>query len=478
MKNIISILILSVLLYSCSELDINSDPDNLAEDEVTPSVQLPAGIAGIAGSQGAYGALIGGFWSQYWTQSNASNQYKTIDDYGLTIVDYNGLWTSMYDALGDIRNVKEMALEEQNWNYYLIATVLEVQGSQFLADFYDQIPYDEANKPLEFPEPHFQSGEELYDVFIAELDDALSRDLENSIGESPADDDFLFQGDMSQWIRYANTLKLKIYMRQTEARPSIAQEGITELLTSGAEFLTVDAAMTQFIDEANRSNPLYESDKRQLNTTLNLRASKTMYSFLEENNDPRIDLFYTEGDPLIQGDYNSDAASADIAVVVLDPEASVYFLSKAESFFLQAEADLRYNGGANTKNLYDQAVTAGMAQYEIDAAPFIAAGGAYEYPASGTFDEQLKAIITHKWLSGFPGNGYEAFFETNRTGYPEVSDVPQDDASYVPGELSYSLNGTTGGEFPKRMLFPSAETSYNSNAPEVVPITEPVWWDQ
>lgn len=477
MKKIFLILTATTLFLSCSDekFDINRDPDNLSPNGVALSTQLPAGIVGLVGAQGSYYALIGGFWSQYWTQGNSSNQYKEIDDYSVGTADYINGWTAMYDALGDIRNVKRLSKEQENWNYYLISTVLEVQASQIMADFYDQIPYAEANN-INILQPKFNTGIEVYDLLASDLKEALSKDLSSSKGNTPLTDDFIFGGDMTKWTGYANSLLLKVYLRQTEVRPTVAQAGITSLLNSGAEFLDTDAAMTQFEDAPDRSNPLFETDRRQLNTTINLRASKTLFSYLDDNEDERIDSYYNAGNPLNQGDFNNLVAQTSIAVVKLNATTPVYLMSREESLLLQAEALERYKAGAGAKAKYDQAVIESFEKYELDGSTFVATGGAYAYP-SGTFDTKLKSIITQKWISGFPGNGFEMFFEQNRTGYPKVSTVPQTNESYVPGEFAYSVNGTTGGKFPKRLEFPSNVLTRNQNAPALVPVTTTVWWD-
>ncbi|MEQ9564285.1 MAG: SusD/RagB family nutrient-binding outer membrane lipoprotein, partial [Pseudomonadales bacterium] len=186
---------------------------------------------------------------------------------------------------------------------------------------------------------------------IADLNDALSKNLGASKGNIPLNDDFIFGGDMAKWVQFANTMKLKIFLRQADARPSVAQSGIGAL---GNNFLAEDAAMTQFINEANRSNPLYESDRRQLNVATNLRASTTMYSYLSANNDPRLDLYYGPGNPLNQGDYQSLAAPNSVSVVNLSATTPVYFISAEQSLFMQAEARERFSGGAGAKALYDQ----------------------------------------------------------------------------------------------------------------------------
>ena len=474
-KFIISIIVLSTAFIGCStDLDINRDPDLLDPNSAPLSAQLPAGITGIAGSEGAPLAIIGGFWAQYWTQSNAANQYKDIDNYSIGTSDYNFAWDGMYDALGDIRNIKRRALAENNWKYYLIATTLEVQASQILTDFYGSVPYSEANN-REILSPKFDSGESIYDAMIADLDDALSRDLSASVGDSPAADDFIFGGDMENWTKFANTLKLKVYMRQTESsRAAIADAGITALLASGVEFLDTDAALTQFSDAINQSNPLYEYNNRRLNVATNLRMSTTTASFLDANSDPRKASYYLAGNSLNQGDYANTVGAGTIAIVNLSATTPVLFLSAEESFFLQAEAAERYSGGAGAKALYDAGVTANFNRYGADATALLS--GAYAYPTAGSFDDKLKAIITQKWIASFPGNGFEAFFEQNRTGYPEISAVPQTSASYVPGEFAYGVNGVTGGQFPKRIVYPLSERNPNTNAPALVPITTPVWW--
>lgn len=476
-KFIISILVLSTTFISCStDLDINRDPDSLDANAAPLSAQLPAGIIGIVGPQGAPMAIIGGMWSQYWTQSNAANQYKIIDNYSIGTQDYNNAWNSMFDGLGDIRNVKRKALEEKNWKYYLIATTLEVQASQILTDFYGDIPYVEANN-VSILEPKFNTGQEIYSLMIADLNDALSKDLSTSVGPTPLKDDFIFGGNMVNWTKFANTLKLKIYMRQTNSpNAAAANAAITALLSSGAQFLDIDAAMAQFEDAINQSNPLYEFNNRRLNVATNLRMSTTIASFLDLNGDARKASYFLPGNSLNQGDYDSTAGAGTIAIVKLSATTPVLLMSKEESLFLQAEAMERFKSGVGAKALYDEAVSANFSRYSLSATTLLAS--TYAYPVVGTFEQKLEKIITQKWIASFPGNGFEAFFEKNRTGYPKTSTVPQSNIAYVPGQITYAVNGVTGGLFPKRLAYPSSERNSNANTPALIPITTPVWWNK
>jgi hypothetical protein len=475
-KFIISILVLSTTLIACtSNLDINKDPDLLDPSSAPLSSQLPAGIIGIIGSEGAPIAIIGGFWSQYWTQSNAANQYKIIDNYSIGTGDYNWAWNGMYDGLNDIRNVKRRALAEENWNYYLIATTLEVQASQVLTDLYGSIPYKEANNSS-ILQPKFNTGEEVYTYMIEDLNDALSKPLSASKGSLPTKDDFIFGGNMENWTKFANTLKLKIYMRQTaSSRAAIASAGITEMLNAGTSFLSVDAGMTQFTDAISQSNPLYEANNRSLNSATNLRMSTTLASYFDANSDTRKAKYYLVGNSLNQGDYDNAAGAGTFAIVNLNATTPSLLMSKEESLFLQAEALERFKSGTGAKALYDEAVNANFSRYELSGATYLT--GAYAYPTTGSLANKIEAIITQKWIASFPGNGFEAFFEKNRTGYPKTSAVYQTDANYVPGQFVYSKTGTTLGLFPKRMVYPLSERNANTNTPTLIPITTPIWWN-
>jgi len=480
MKKIATLITALFLLVSCDEtFDINRDPDLLPVGQAYSTI-LPAGIAGVVGAQGSYYAIIGGFWSQFWTQNTTSNQYKDIDQYSIGTNDYQAGWGAIYDALNDIKVVKAKALAEGNWNYFLIATVLEVQASQVMTDLYDDIPYAESNNPL-ILQPKFNTGKEAYDLMIADLKLALSKNLASSVGDTPAKDDFIFNGDMTKWTKYGNTLLLKLHLRLTEVNPALAESGIKALINSGAKFLDVDASMHNFEDADSKSNPLFESDRRQLNTTLNLKASTTMYSYLDLNDDPRIAKYYENGGTPSgkannQGDFLNNATG--LSTVILAPTTPAYLISAEESYFLQAEALTRYYGGAGAKAAYDLGVAANFKKYSLSSDSLLASGGNYEFPTSGTNAQKIEAIITQKWIASFPGNGYESFIEQNRTGYPIASTtIPQTSEDYVPGHFAVSVRSVIGKNFPKRIVLPNTVKSRNPNAPALKAITLPVWWD-
>ncbi|MBK7232548.1 MAG: SusD/RagB family nutrient-binding outer membrane lipoprotein [Saprospiraceae bacterium] len=485
MKKILVLFIFILLTgTSCSDwLDINTDPNN--PTEVPADLILPNAQMQIAGAVGGDYAILGGIWSQHWTQSHIASQYKDIDSYDLTDKDFEIDWSELYsDALVDLAEIKSKSSAAGEWNSFLQATCLEAYTFQILADLYDKIPLKEALQGSANLTPKFDNGKEVYDELFARIDAALGKDF-NSSNVVKVTSDLLFgtqdkAAQIDSWKRFANTLKLKLLLRQTEsANGAAATQKISDLLAAGTEFLTGHAAISIFIDEANRSNPLYENNVRQLNVATNLRASYTLLSLLQANNDPRLDAYFVPGSTghfaLAQGDFNeltSVTPGARTSSAKFSATTPFYFFSADEVSFMLAEAILRTGGNAES-NYYD-GVRSAFSKFGLTA-PQNLLDNVYKFPSSGSVEEKLEAIITQKWLASV-NQGYESFFDQNRTGFPRISNVAADDPAYVPGRYTYSIEGVTSGRFPKRLIFPDLSRRVNPNTPAFVAITEKVWW--
>lgn len=481
-----------LVLFSCSkQLDINTDPNNPALNQGNPKLVFPIALASSIGRIGGDLAILGGIWSQFWTQNTTSNQYKTIDAFDLSKSDYGASWDELYaGSLNDANYIVTKAKENKDWNFYLMGTVLKAYTYQVLVDLYDQVPYTEAFQGASNLQPKFDDGFTVYKGLLAELDTALSKDFDESTVTPGGNADLIFPASdqnwkVDNWINFANTLKLKLYLRMVYAKPAEAEAGIKALYASGANFLNVDASVRVFQDQPDKSNPLYEYNFRKLNTDANLKASTTFLSWLQANSDPRLPFYFqpttgstTSYSGINQGDYlNPDPSFNTASKARVAPTDPVDYISLAESNFLQAEALERYFGGVGAKAKYDAGVTASFARYQQNASAFLGAGGKYAYPTSATLEQKIEAIIVQKWASMPNAHALEAYFERNRTGYPRTSLVYSTAATYVPGQFVYPKNAVTAGKFAKRLIFPDSERSKNSNTPAEKTITEKVWWD-
>ncbi len=479
---------------SCEKefLEVNQDPNRPLNSTV--QTVLPTALGYTAYTMGNQYQILGGFWAQYWTQGPTANQYNNLDRYVITSDDYNRPWSDLYSGpLRDLQYVYDEGLKLKNnasgsaldkvrgGNYAAVARIMQAYIFQTLTDLYGDIPFTKALQGATESggniTPRYESQPEVYDGLIRMLDEAAAL-ADPEAAEHPHSDDFVFEGDMAEWLRFANTLKLRVYLRQSEVRPEVAQQGIQSLIASGAQFLTRDAEVP-FVDAQFNQNPLYMTF--QALGTANILASNTVLDYLKSTNDPRIEAFFTKAtrkpfagqfNGLNQGEGKAGEFSSDVASThyskpspqVVGPDAPVILMSVAESNFLQAEAAARGWLPGNAAALYEAGVTASFDRLQLaEAAAAYLAQPAVAFPATGSQQEQIKAIITQKWVAMTGTHHVEPWNEWRRTGYPDF--------------LRVSLDTQIGNTFPARLLYPSSEETRNPNVPAQLTVKDRVWWD-
>ena len=446
----------AVLVSSCSEsfFDINVDPNNPAE--VTAALALPSGISGTAYVLGGYYMALGGFWSQQYAQAPAASQWAEWETYNLTEDDFDRQFTTLYaGALNDYEYVRTVSSKTGDWKYYAISTLMQAYTYQVLADLYDEIPFTEALKGSANLQPHYDAGEVVYDSLLARIDDAMSKDFSLSTVKSPGAEDVVFAGDMAKWEKFANTLKLKIYLRYVNVDANKYKNEILALLAEN-NFLTTDAEFSAFKAEQTGYNPFYNTFVDRL--TGNINANKTLMDFLNANSDPRKTKIFTASvtgsnyNAIATGDSKNQTSKTikDFATPTVSNVSPVYFFTKEEALFLKAEAQARYATAAEAEATFNAAVSASLTSLGL-------AADAIVYPYNG-----IESIIVQKWVASTNKNNIEAFFDHNRTGYPVL--VESLTTTFNPGEL------------PQRLFFPDSERKTNANTPDKVALTVPVWW--
>lgn len=493
MKKIFAILFIGLTLaFSACEkfLDVNTDPNNPATAPY--KLVFPAATVSSGSVYGGDLVVLGSLWAQHFTQSNVANQYKNIDSYNLISDNFDAMFREVYSgALNDLDYVLKETEKAEDWNTYLMATVLQCFTYQYMVDLYDQLPYTEAFKGVDNLSPKYDGGEAIYDALIAKLDAALAKDFDAKTNMDIDYNDMIFGGNknkVQRWKEFANSLKLKIYLRQTKvsSRQSIVNAGLAACLAS--PLLTIDAKLDVFKSDIGKQNPFYgsEVDASGLGG-VNIRASKTLYNFLLNKGDARRTLIYKPGsaagtafNALKQGDFNAPSTGATatnmLAVGLFNSTDPVYFMSAAEVYFMKAEAALRLGSGGDQAD-YESGITASYAKFGIATSASAAISGSYAYHTTGTFDQKLNDIITQKWIASAMSQPIEGFFDFNRTGFPATITEP------APGQFVITKLFTTSvesvlpsGTFPQRLLFPRSERDRNPNTPAQVAIDVPVWW--
>jgi len=469
----------SVSLTGCKKfLDINDNPNS--PKTATDNLILPSTQAAIGFVVGKDLQIFGSFFSQYWTQNPSSSQYKTIDMYQSTPSEFDRMWGTMYnDALADITVLEQ----SKNSQYVAIALLEKAYIFQLLTDAFGDVPLKEALKGNDNLAPHYDSQQEIYDSIFAwtKRGTALINPAATSV---PSTDDIVFGGGaagMNLWKRFGNTLLLRAYLRLSQKDAVKAKAGIQELYSTNPLFLTADAKIS-YLNVGGNQNPLY-AEGVGLSRVQNMVASTTIVEAMTANNDPRLKTFFTinAGGNVVgvpQGSFNTQPttpptfpapitggryATATGAVAAAAP---VKLFSAAESYFLQAEAVARgWTSGtvptvdalfkAGIKASFDAYGVAGYDAYVLTAPDAV---------LPGDVEGRVKKIITQKYYAMVGVQGFEAWTEWRRTGYPAILKVSK-----------ASALGTT--DLPVRLLYPGTEVTRNSNFPGVKTITDKVWWD-
>ncbi len=143
-----TLLLISIVIETgCKQqLDINQNPNFPTLGQGTPSLVLPAAVLSTTGKVGADLAIVGGIWSQYFTQSALASQYKPVDSYNMPNTDnfVNDVYDNMFSfGLKNYQFVIDNAKTSGDWNTVLIATVMKAYSAGILVDMYDKIPYSE-----------------------------------------------------------------------------------------------------------------------------------------------------------------------------------------------------------------------------------------------------------------------------------------------------------------------------------------------
>jgi len=527
MKKISYLTIIIALLISftgCKKfLDINHDPD--AIEEAPLNLILPAALSSPMYVIGGDGQVLGEFWAQHWTQSTNAPQFQGFDAWQVTgsTFDGSGFGQLYYAGLRDLEEIRKVSLETKNWTYYLIATSTQCYVYQMLADLYDWIPFTEALQGEGDAEngiepnitPNWDPGEVVYDSLILRLDFAINQNFELASCEDPEEADIIFQGDIKKWVQFANTLKLKIALRQIKARPEVAKTILESI--NGADFLQTNACFDIFVNQSDKQNPAYATAdvKHAGNITISRTLMNVLMDDIDDNEDVRDDrVYFIARKPasvpeffraLYQGDfYNNEYASGigQLSRPLLTWNDPLYYFTDAESYFLQAEAYLTdyWLDLAKAEEMYEKGVNAAFARFDLVndtlGNPYsdcvLETSGYGSWGSAQNNQDRRRLIWTQKWISMANIQGLEAFIEHNRTNFPEEFEfmvgtdefddnyqLNDSDPDEDRGKFTISVNNVTNNRFPRRFMCPQSEVNGNPNTPsEIVnaQVYDPVWW--
>ncbi|MFI3279384.1 MAG: SusD/RagB family nutrient-binding outer membrane lipoprotein [Rikenellaceae bacterium] len=495
MKKVYILLMAALGVVSCENyLDINTDPNSVSEEVVTSSMLFPAVEMNISASYNNFMHMTGSYYAQHYAQSFGTSNYLDYSKFTMSATRSSSTYTQLtVRGLNNIATILSKAEAAEEWGTYLAATTMRAFTYQAMVDAWGEIPYSEALDTSNLS-PAYDEGEDIYNGILAELDAALAL---CSSGDTVCDN-FLFNGSSSasNWIKFANALKLRILMRMS----GVASVS-TELAALVAEdnFPTEDVAFSGiYANASGQANPFYQEEistwgKNQTDCIVNIALLGTM----EEVNDPRKEAFFVAN---VDGEYvggvsgsnfstgdTSEVGASYLCIPAWEYDTPAVLIGVCETEFFLAEYYASKGNYTEAQAHYEAAIEASFTQAGVSGASDIYTNSIYAWDSS----KALELIYMQKWvaLAGF--NGFEAWCEVRRTGYPKFdssitgesifseSAGTYDASAYTPGTLytpTYVDSEVGNNQTIQRYKYPQSSTSTNSNSPTTKLLNVPVFW--
>lgn len=436
----------------------------------------------------------GGAPGQKWTGDFSRFSYDHTGWYDNPFNYTMGFYTSYINSL---KFVQTGATEDGSGNtvfeydksnaIYAIIRILRVAVMHRLADMYGPIPfsqikpedlnlyipYDDDNTVYINEDVAHQGLLPMLSEAIADLKNCLLTNREGMM--NIANFDRIYEGDYIQWVKYANSLMLRLAMRISNREPALARRYAEEAIKpfevqSGNQTETIacgvidnntdNAVMHMQIGHMSKiTSKLYSIAYGYIDTF----AAADMVCYLQGYNDPRIEKYFNtveieNADGSKTSIYNGLRAGttigqSDIQTKFSKPKVDVYddypLLTAAEVAFLRAEGMLKgWEMGGSAESFYNEGVRLSFEQWGASGyATYIEGETApvkYEDVVTNNREDadapsditvkwandgkELQRIITQKYLALYP-LGHEAWCDYRRTGYPDILPVYQNTIS-------------------------------------------------
>jgi len=349
---------------------------------------------------------------------------------------------------------------------YAVTKILKVEAMHRVTDIYGPIIYESfgSDDGLYIPD----TQETVYMAFFNDLDAAVELLSVDSHSEAEIAIlelfDILLDGEYTSWIKFANTLRMRLAIRIAMVDPVKAKSEFLKAFNHPQGVFKEPKEIVVVSGRNGYQNPLGEINRSWYEVQMNA----SMESILNGYKDPRREVYFEPcvNDVILKDKNGNDSITVALkgtykgirqgtgfshllyqshSKIYVNPTSEPVLMTAAEAWFLRAEAALRGWTGESVESCYEMGINASFRQWG-------ATGSVSEYldndrigadyidafdpinniearcrvsprwdEAAG-LEEKLEKIITQKWLAIFP-EGCEAWAEQRRTGYPRLFPV-------------------------------------------------------
>ena len=401
---------------------------------------------------------------------------------------------------------------------YAVTEILKVEVMHRVSDYYGPVIYTSFGNKKMIYQPDTQ--QDVYHYFLDDLKTAVGI-LENYVNLADYTPEFsrfdlLLDGKVESWIRFANSLRLRLAIRMAMADPDKARQEFADALADPLGVFEEPTQLVAVTTDEEYSNPLGEINRVWGEVYMNA----SMESILNGFDDPRREAFFEPcpDDVLLpdrdgrdsvliplkgqyrgirQGTMFAHTLYSALSKIYVNVQTKPILMTAAEVWFLRAEAALRGWTAEDPRICYEQGIRCSFSQWQVAGVETYLQSDcrAADFEDAFTPENNIKArclvsprwddaasdemklerIITQKWLAVFP-EGCEAWAEQRRTGYPRLFSV----------RYNNSRNGCVDTEkMIRRLNYPSSILDSDSGQYEMLVNAlggpdhagTPLWWD-
>ncbi|MCE4562826.1 SusD/RagB family nutrient-binding outer membrane lipoprotein [Maribellus sp. CM-23] len=285
---ILAIIFLGQFLQSCYDDfdEMNVSPNNA--EEVSPNYLLSYVISKTGmqfyGLMNEHTDIAGTLqYTQRGTEFNAANQ--NCYQWG------KGSWNAYYDILRTNQLMYELGEKENNQFFMAASLIMKSFTFGLMVDLFGDCPYSEAlqaSTSVLFPK--FDAQKDVYEGVLTDLKTAsgLLEGLDSKLSVLPSSD-LLYGGDRDQWIKFANSLRLRYCLRLHNKKEELSINTVSEFKDAASKVFGSNADnATLVLLGLSDENSAVGGPVRSSNKPYAFKPGKPLVDYLKERNDPRL----------------------------------------------------------------------------------------------------------------------------------------------------------------------------------------------
>jgi hypothetical protein len=475
---------LVLVMGSCNLEDANINP-NQAED-ASIDVILPVAQTNMVWGINDFAAQSTSSLVQYMT--GTVNVQLNVTRFEYLPFNFNTVWNNHFyaGALMDIETIIRKSTEEGATHYRGVAKVMKAMSFGYLVDLWGDVPFSQALKLDQFPQPAFDAGANVYQEIFSLLDEAIV-DLQANSTTSPSRSDLIFPqttegawrtNSLPKWIRTARALQARYHNHMSKMDPQGSAQRALAAIDAGTYENNGDELKVRFGTTNDAAGPWFGflfGTFGQNNISINQFFVDLLLNRVDDGvHDPRLPFYIQDtGGGTFVGTPNGNTTITPGASRVGPhnnaPSAYTYVCTYSEIKFVEAEAAFRLGQFERAANAFNAAVKASIQNVTGSA------NAAYEdkfasETAASIQDNGLTKIFTEKYIAMFLQT--EAWADWRRS-------IPQGASGTTSGipQLTAPTPNGTGGVFPRRFQYPQTEFDNNGANVPMRTITDKVFWD-